>query len=63
MALQLPRGAPLRAKQVNDAAREANIDSLLSTVESDDKSEYINRWLLQYDFLGLLFPVLAKILL
>ncbi|KAI0534831.1 hypothetical protein GGR58DRAFT_41931 [Xylaria digitata] len=46
MALQLPLDAPVRAKQVKEAAHEANMHSLLSTVESEDKSEYINRWLL-----------------
>ncbi|GAW16819.1 hypothetical protein ANO14919_062580 [Xylariales sp. No.14919] len=45
-ALQLPLNAPVRAKQVKEAAREANMHTLLSTVESEDKSEYINRWLL-----------------
>ncbi|KAI1746350.1 hypothetical protein F4680DRAFT_442623 [Xylaria scruposa] len=45
-ALQLPLDAPVRAKQVKEAAREANMHSLLSTAESEDKSEYINRWLL-----------------
>ncbi|TGJ76288.1 hypothetical protein E0Z10_g10903, partial [Xylaria hypoxylon] len=46
IALQLPLNVPVRAKQVKEAAREANMHSLLSTVESEDKSEYINRWLL-----------------
>ncbi|KAI1822864.1 hypothetical protein F4861DRAFT_513001 [Xylaria intraflava] len=46
MAIQLPPNSPVRAKQVSEAALEANMDSLLSTVESDDKSEFINRWLL-----------------
>jgi hypothetical protein len=46
MALQLRINVPSRAKQVQEAAREANMHSLLSTVESDDKREYINRWLL-----------------
>ncbi|KAF2971234.1 hypothetical protein GQX73_g2352 [Xylaria multiplex] len=46
MALQLPLDAPVRAKQVKEAAHEANMHSLLSTAESEDKSEYINRWLL-----------------
>ncbi|KAI0454498.1 hypothetical protein F5B21DRAFT_474875 [Xylaria acuta] len=45
-ALQLPLNAPVRAKKVKEAAREANMHSLLSTFESEDKSEYINRWLL-----------------
>ncbi|TRX92964.1 hypothetical protein FHL15_006102 [Xylaria flabelliformis] len=45
-ALQLPLNAPVRAKQVKEAAREANMHSLLSTAESEDKTEYINRWLL-----------------
>ncbi|KAI1750095.1 hypothetical protein F4782DRAFT_261325 [Xylaria castorea] len=45
-ALQLPLNAPVRSKQVKEAAREANMHSLLSTAESEDKSEYINRWLL-----------------
>lgn len=46
VALQLPLNAPVRAKQIKEAAREANMHALLSTVESEDKSEYINRWLL-----------------
>ncbi|KAI8952674.1 hypothetical protein F4801DRAFT_200623 [Xylaria longipes] len=45
-AIQLPPNAPVRAKQVREAAREANMHSLLSSAESEDKSEYINRWLL-----------------
>ncbi|KAJ2982239.1 hypothetical protein NUW58_g6489 [Xylaria curta] len=45
-ALQLPLNSPVRAKQIKEAAREANMDSLLSTAESEDKSEYVNRWLL-----------------
>ncbi|KAI0491227.1 hypothetical protein F4859DRAFT_460778 [Xylaria cf. heliscus] len=45
-ALQLPLDTPIRAKRVKEAAREANMHSLLSTAESEDKSEYINRWLL-----------------
>ncbi|KAI0407495.1 hypothetical protein F4802DRAFT_24499 [Xylaria palmicola] len=45
-ALQLPLNSPVRARQANEAAREANMHSLLSSSESEDKSEYINRWLL-----------------
>ncbi|KAH8156966.1 hypothetical protein CIB48_g11285 [Xylaria polymorpha] len=45
-ALQLPLNTPVRAKQVKEAAREANMHSLLSSAESEDKNEYINRWLL-----------------
>jgi len=33
-------------KQVEEAAHETNMHSLLSTVESNDKNESINRWLL-----------------
>lgn len=46
VALPLSPNAPFKAKRVEDAAREANMHSLLSTAESNDKSEYINRWLL-----------------
>lgn len=46
MALRLPPQEPIRAKQISEAAREANMDSLLSNTESEDKGEYINRWLL-----------------
>ncbi|KAI1195096.1 hypothetical protein F5X97DRAFT_309286 [Nemania serpens] len=46
MALRLPSQAPLRAKQVREAAREENMHSLLSKTDSEDKGEYINRWLL-----------------
>ncbi|KAI1436032.1 hypothetical protein GGR50DRAFT_265396 [Xylaria sp. CBS 124048] len=45
-AVQLPRDAPTRAKQISEAAREANMETLLSTIESEDKNEFINRWLL-----------------
>ncbi|KAI0433360.1 hypothetical protein F5Y09DRAFT_329061 [Xylaria sp. FL1042] len=45
-ALELPHHAPARTKQVKEAAHEANMHSLLLNVESEDKSEYINRWLL-----------------
>ncbi|KAJ8120295.1 hypothetical protein ONZ43_g2960 [Nemania bipapillata] len=45
-ALQLPLHTPVRARQVREAAREVTMQRLLSTAESDDKSEYINRWLL-----------------
>ncbi|KAI1173713.1 hypothetical protein F4777DRAFT_589692 [Nemania sp. FL0916] len=50
MALQLPTTAPIRPIQVREAAREANIHFLLSQPGSqpdpEDKSDYINRWLL-----------------
>ncbi|KAI0876575.1 hypothetical protein GGS24DRAFT_215597 [Hypoxylon argillaceum] len=46
MALKLPHHAPVRAKQIKEAAREVNMQSVLSDIESEDKSEYINRWLL-----------------
>ncbi|KAI0201020.1 hypothetical protein F4808DRAFT_460225 [Astrocystis sublimbata] len=45
-AIQLPPDAPVRDRQVKQAAREANMHSLLSSTESNDKNEYINRWLL-----------------
>ncbi|KAI0805542.1 hypothetical protein GGR55DRAFT_680736 [Xylaria sp. FL0064] len=45
-ALELPHHAPARTKQIKEAAHEANMHSLLLNVESEDKSEYINRWLL-----------------
>ncbi|KAI8627717.1 hypothetical protein F5Y19DRAFT_465642 [Xylariaceae sp. FL1651] len=45
-ALQLPPSMPSRTRQINEAAREENIHSLLSTAELDNKGEFINRWLL-----------------
>ncbi|KAI2643293.1 hypothetical protein GGS21DRAFT_7719 [Xylaria nigripes] len=46
LAIQLPRDAPVRAKMISEAAREANMNGLLSAAESDNKHEFINRWLL-----------------
>lgn len=46
MAIRLPSEVPVRAKQISEAAREQSMHSLLSNIESDDKGEYINRWLL-----------------
>ncbi|KAI0115486.1 hypothetical protein GGR51DRAFT_546291 [Nemania sp. FL0031] len=46
LALQLPPHAPIRAKQVKEAAHEVTMHNLLSDTECDEKSEYINRWLL-----------------
>ncbi|KAI1126776.1 hypothetical protein F5Y10DRAFT_204483 [Nemania abortiva] len=46
LALQLPPHAPIRAKQMKEAAREANMHTLLSDAQSEEKNEYINRWLL-----------------
>ncbi|KAI0515380.1 hypothetical protein F5B22DRAFT_186261 [Xylaria bambusicola] len=46
MAIQLPLDAPVRAKKIKEAAREANMHTLLSNVKSENKSDYINGWLL-----------------
>lgn len=46
MVIPLPPDAPFKAKRVEEAAREANIHSLLSATDSNNKSEYIDRWLL-----------------
>ncbi|KAI5919134.1 hypothetical protein F4810DRAFT_714852 [Camillea tinctor] len=46
MAVSLPCNVPLRQKHIDDAAREVNIHTLLRDSEMEDKSDYINRWLL-----------------
>ncbi|KAI2619085.1 hypothetical protein GGS26DRAFT_336786 [Hypomontagnella submonticulosa] len=46
IALSLPPGMPSRSKHVEDAAREVNIHSLLEEGGDEDKTGYINRWLL-----------------
>ncbi|KAI0157330.1 hypothetical protein GGR57DRAFT_63698 [Xylariaceae sp. FL1272] len=45
-AISLPSAAPSRQKRIAEAAREANIHSLLSRTKAEDKTDYINRWLL-----------------
>ncbi|KAI0969883.1 hypothetical protein F4678DRAFT_438644 [Xylaria arbuscula] len=45
-AVQLPPTAPGKARQVQEAAHEVLMNSLFRDLESEDKSEYINRWLL-----------------
>ncbi|KAJ3565928.1 hypothetical protein NPX13_g7320 [Xylaria arbuscula] len=46
MAIQLPLNAPVRAKKMKEAAHEVNMHALISSFKSEDKSDYINRWLL-----------------
>ncbi|KAI0377447.1 hypothetical protein F5Y04DRAFT_264298 [Hypomontagnella monticulosa] len=46
LALSLPPGMPSRDKHIHDAAREVNIHSLLVETKDEDKTGYINRWLL-----------------
>ncbi|KAI1505880.1 hypothetical protein F5X99DRAFT_173828 [Biscogniauxia marginata] len=46
MAVSLPPNLSSREKHIDDAAREVNIHALLSESKAEDKSDYINRWLL-----------------
>lgn len=46
MATSLPPSLPTRQKFISDAAREHDIHSLIRDADPEDKSDYINRWLL-----------------
>ncbi|KAI1639763.1 hypothetical protein F4809DRAFT_594366 [Biscogniauxia mediterranea] len=46
MAVSLPCNVSSRQKHIDDAAREVNIHTLLRDSEMENKSDYINRWLL-----------------
>ncbi|KAK7739827.1 hypothetical protein SLS62_011196 [Diatrype stigma] len=46
MANSLPPSLPTRQKFISDAAREHDIHSLIRDANPEDKSDYINRWLL-----------------
>lgn len=46
-AIALPKDDPSRPQQVADAIKEHSISTLLSETKAEDKSEFINRWLLQ----------------
>lgn len=46
MANSLPPSLPTRQKFIDDAAREEKIHSLIQDANPEDKSDYINRWLL-----------------
>ncbi|KAI1262160.1 hypothetical protein F5Y18DRAFT_161917 [Xylariaceae sp. FL1019] len=45
-AISLPAAAPSKQKRIAEAAREANIHSLISGTNEEDKTDFINRWLL-----------------
>ena len=46
MAISLPPSFPARQKFIDDATRENTIHSLIRGADPQDKSDYINRWLL-----------------
>ena len=46
MATSLPPSFPARQKFIDDAARETTIHSLIQDADPQNKSDYINRWLL-----------------
>ncbi|KAH9909853.1 hypothetical protein F4778DRAFT_713068 [Xylariomycetidae sp. FL2044] len=45
--IALPKDFPSRLSRVNEAAREVNIQGLLKETKEEDKTDYVNRWLLQ----------------
>ncbi|KAI1319179.1 hypothetical protein F5Y16DRAFT_414308 [Xylariaceae sp. FL0255] len=46
VAISLPNNVSYKRQRIQDAAREANIHSLLSTMKSEDKDTFVNHWLL-----------------
>ncbi|KAK6062379.1 hypothetical protein SCUP234_07287 [Seiridium cupressi] len=45
-AVSLPRSLPRRDKFIEEAKKEYGIESLLASMDNEDKQGYINRWLL-----------------
>jgi hypothetical protein len=46
-SIELPKDDPTRPQQVADAIKEHSISTLLVEIQAEDKSEFVNRWLLQ----------------
>jgi hypothetical protein len=46
-AIGLPKDDPTRPQQVAEAIKEHSISTLLVETQAEDKSEFVNRWLLQ----------------